>query len=526
MNSRQHVPGCTCCRRETAISRRALLLNGLGAGAALALLPRIPNLGSASSSTSTSAQRSLVARTIAATKKTRIAAPKIIRRSQWGANEALRRAAPSFEDVVEKVVVHHTGTHNGISDWAGQIRQIYGFETSNGYQDIAYHFLVDPNGHVYEGRWARDYASKETPDGADVRGRLVHGGHAIHHNQRTVGIALLGDYTECEVSRATRDAVVALITWLCARFRIDPLGASDYVTDLGTIEHLDNICPHGATTNTECPGTSVLAALPMIRRQVAERLGRSPSPKDGYWIASADGREIAFGAAAELAAAPTPRARYAGITTHPRGKGYWAFGPDGGVFAYGDARYFGGMAGKPLNAPVVGLAPCRGADGYWLVSRDGGVFAFGAAPYFGSAARTQLRAPIVDIERTPSGQGYWLAAADGGVFAFGDAKFYGAATKQHLRGSVSAIAASDAGYWLAGSDGGVFAFGDARFLGGASNLPLSSRVVDITATPSKRGYLLLSDDGGVFAFGDASFRGSARGLLGRAVGIAGPVGKA
>jgi hypothetical protein len=520
LNSRQHDSGCTCCTRERAISRRTLLLNGLGAGAALAVLPRLPQLGAGSSSTRSG--RPLVAQTIAA-RTARTDTPAVIRRSQWGANEALRRGTPKYHDVVEKVVVHHTGTHNGVTDWAGQVRQIYGFETSNGYQDIAYHFLVDPNGQVYEGRWARDYAANETPNGADTAGRLVHGGHAINHNQRTVGIALLGDYTKRDVPPALLDAAVGLIAWLCARYDIDPIGATDYVTDTGGVERLDNICPHGATTSTECPGTSVLLALPTIRQQVAERLGRSPAPDDGYWIASADGRELAFGAVAALATPPPPGARFAGVATHPGGNGYWAYGADGGVFAYGAARFYGGMAGKPLNAPVVGLAACRGADGYWLASSDGGVFAFGAAPFLGSVATTALRAPIVDIERTPSGNGYWLVAADGGVFAFGDATFHGAASKERLRGPISAMTASKDGYWLAGADGGVFAFGDAHYVGGASNLPLSSQVVDIAATPSKRGYILLTNDGGVFAYGDATFRGSARGLVTRAVGLAGPV---
>ncbi len=39
----------------------------------------------------------------------------------------------------------------------------------------------------------------------------------------------------------------------------------------------------------------------------------------------------------------------------PDGRGYWLVAADGGVFAFGDAGYFGSMGGKPLNAPVVGI---------------------------------------------------------------------------------------------------------------------------------------------------------------------------
>jgi hypothetical protein len=499
-------------------------VNGLGAGAALAVVPRLGTVLSGRAAGAAPGSHPSVQTIAARSSAGSAVAPAVVRRSQWGANEALRRGAPRFMDVVEKVIVHHTATNNDVIDWAGQVRQICDFELANGYEDIAYHFLVDPNGVVYEGRYARDYAPDEIPDGADGSGRLVHGGHAINHNSRTVGIALLGDYTKTDVSPAMLDAVVAVIAWLCDRYRIDPLGASNYATASGAVEHLDNICPHGATTSTECPGTSVLLALPTIRQRVAERLAAAPLPDDGYWIAGAGGRQLAFGAATALATAALPAGtRLAGLTLHPDGEGYWAFGPDGGVFAYGDARFHGGMAGHQLNAPIVGLASCRGADGYWLASSDGGVFAFGKAPYLGSVARTALRAPIVDIARTPSGRGFWLAAADGGIFAFGDARFHGAAADQPLRAPITAMAPSDHGYWLVGADGGVFAFGDAHYAGGASDVALTGRAVDIAPTPSRRGYLLLTSDGDVLGFGDATPRGNARGLVGQAVGLAGPV---
>ena len=56
---------------------------------------------------------------------------------------------------------------------------------------------------------------------------------------------------------------------------------------------------------------------------------------------------------------------------------------------------------------------------------DGGVFAFGDAAFYGSMGAAVLNQPIVGMAATPDGRGYWLAAADGGIFAFGDAAFYG-----------------------------------------------------------------------------------------------------
>ena len=56
--------------------------------------------------------------------------------------------------------------------------------------------------------------------------------------------------------------------------------------------------------------------------------------------------------------------------------------------------------------------------GYWLVASDGGIFSFGDARFYGSTGGIKLNQPIVGMAATPSGRGYWLVASDGGMFAF------------------------------------------------------------------------------------------------------------
>ena len=63
--------------------------------------------------------------------------------------------------------------------------------------------------------------------------------------------------------------------------------------------------------------------------------------------------------------------------------------------------------------------------GYWLVASDGGIFSFGDARFFGSAGGTPLNKPVVGMAATPDGGGYWIAASDGGIFNYGDANFNG-----------------------------------------------------------------------------------------------------
>jgi hypothetical protein len=165
-----------------------------------------------------------------------------------------------------------------------------------------------------------------------------------------------------------------------------------------------------------------------------------------------------------------------GIVSTPSGHGYWQAAADGGVFAFGDAHFYGSMGGQHLNSPIVGMAATPSGGGYWLVAADGGVFAFGNAGFYGSMGGKPLNKPIVGMAATPSGGGYWLVAADGGVFAFGNAGFYGSMGGKPLSGAVDTMVQMPTGdgYWLAATDGGVFAFGAATYYGRATYTPPQS----------------------------------------------------
>jgi hypothetical protein len=238
----------------------------------------------------------------------------------------------------------------------------------------------------------------------------------------------------------------------------------------------------------------------------------------------------AFGGAPRLGAPKqAPRGPLVGMAATPTGNGYWLVGSDGGVFAFGDAKFYGSTGRRRLNQPIVGMAPSRSGKGYWLVAADGGIFSFGSARFRGSTGGRRLNQPIVGMARTPSGKGYWLVAADGGIFSFGDARFHGSAGKIALKSPIVGMAAtrSGNGYWLVAADGGVFTYGDAKFYGSTGRRNLSSAIVGMARKPTGRGYWLLAADGRVFAFGEAHHRGGlhgAHGAKGKAVAIAAPPG--
>jgi len=73
------------------------------------------------------------------------------------------------------------------------------------------------------------------------------------------------------------------------------------------------------------------------------------------------------------------------MASTPDGGGYWLVASDGGVFAFGNAHFYGSEGGKRLTKPIVGMAADPMTGGYWLVASDGGVFSFNA-PFAGSLA--------------------------------------------------------------------------------------------------------------------------------------------
>src|SRR5438552_3924395 len=278
--------------------------------------------------------------------------PPIVTRAQWGANESLRKSGQSYDTRIYKIVVHHTGTPNDVRDYAGLCRGILANETSGEYIDIAYNWLIDPNGRIYEGRWAQDYPSGVPHTGENL-GANVRGAHAIYHNSNTIGIALMGTYDTIAPSPAMLEALVTVLAWKCARWGIDPVGRGSYLASNGALENLFNICGHRDTSATDCPGQRVEPMLPAIRAKVASRISGT-----GYWIATDAGEVLSFGGAAGAAATALGFALsspIAGIAAPPSAAGYWLFGLDGSVYAFGGARFYGTMHGRYLNAPIVGM---------------------------------------------------------------------------------------------------------------------------------------------------------------------------
>ncbi len=198
------------------------------------------------------------------------------------------------------------------------------------------------------------------------------------------------------------------------------------------VDNDGDVFPHGDAVDFGSPASEVDDIATFAVRPQA----------DGYWMASRTGTVEAFGQAPRLeSVAVPPTERIVTMAATSTGAGSWLAAVDGGVFALGDARFFGSMGGVRLNLPVVGMAPTPSGAGYWLVAADGGIFSFGDAGFYGSTGGMPLNRPVVGMAATPSGKGYWLVAADGGIFSFGDAAFFGSMGGTRLNHPVMGMAA-------------------------------------------------------------------------------------
>ena len=155
---------------------------------------------------------------------------------------------------------------------------------------------------------------------------------------------------------------------------------------------------------------------------------------------------------------------------------------DGGVFAFGNARFHGSTGGRRLNQPIVGMAPTPTGKGYWLVARDGGVFCFGDAKFYGSTGALRLNSPVLGLTPTLDRQGLLALRPRRRRVLLRRREVLRldrCACGSTGRSSGMAARPQDDGYWMTASDGGIFTFGHAAFFGsGASAAALRAVRVD------------------------------------------------
>ncbi len=403
--------------------------------------------------------------------------PTICTRACWTARAP--KCSISQMGALTRAIIHHTASTSDFNTTSqstsiSKVRatQNYHMDTA-GYCDIAYHFLVDKLGYIFEGR----SGSMNTAS----RPRGSHDGN----NTDSFGFNIMGYYhpgPNGEMSApynniptaTSLDKLYDVIAWRMPS-AWSPYGSGTY--NGVNVGYLDS---HRKVKSTACPGNNIHDVYITDNRSGGDaRNGVNMRKNGGGGVGGGSG------------------GNRVGIARSANGGGYWIVASDGGVFSFGGAPFYGSMGGQPLNSPVVGMAARPQGDGYWLVAADGGIFSFGAAPFHGSMGGQPLNQPVVAITSTASGNGYWMVAKDGGIFSFGDAPYHGSWGGQGLTDFVGMAANPSNGYWLVRATGSIYTFGPAGYYGGGE---AGSGVRGIAAKSDGTGYWQVRDNGNIYSY--------------------------
>ncbi len=169
--------------------------------------------------------------------------PKIVSREEWKARP------PKGEykyHTPQKIIVHHTWKPTA-SQYVGAatIRGIQNYhmdDPTTGWSDIGYHFLIGPDGVIYQGR----------PENAV-------GAHCPP-NTNMVGVNVIGDYDPGQdpITPAMEKSLIEVLSWLASTYKIDPRS---------------QFYGHRNFSTKSCPGDQVYDRLPPYREKVLENIG-------------------------------------------------------------------------------------------------------------------------------------------------------------------------------------------------------------------------------------------------------------
>jgi len=161
----------------------------------------------------------------------------------------------TYSDRVRLLVVHHTALKVEGDNRSGveRVRALYKYHAeSRGWGDVGYHYLIDEEGTIYEGRRG---------------GKGVVGGHAYCNNIGTIGVALLGNFDlETPTQRQTA-ALQKLLILLADEYGLDLTKPTTFHGKTFT----SPVVGHDDLVSTGCPGHYLDEAFGQILRNIQTR---------------------------------------------------------------------------------------------------------------------------------------------------------------------------------------------------------------------------------------------------------------
>jgi hypothetical protein len=173
--------------------------------------------------------------------------PPLVTRDKWQARPALTGVRPQTPSAI---IIHHTGEHqNRKLSIEAKLRNLQSFSQRPGmvspghskpaWPDVPYHFYIDVNGRVAEGRDVR--LAGDTNTGYDTRGYIQ--------------VVIEGDFEKEQPTPEQMNALRDSLVWLTLLWGIP----------------VERISVHKDHASTDCPGRNLLALLPSLRIGIIAR---------------------------------------------------------------------------------------------------------------------------------------------------------------------------------------------------------------------------------------------------------------
>ncbi|MEX1113141.1 MAG: N-acetylmuramoyl-L-alanine amidase [Patescibacteria group bacterium] len=185
-----------------------------------------------------------------------ISDPRVYSRTEWGGPSN----SPGWHAryyKLDRVMVHHTVSNatTSFSGSAANVRAIWDYHTNTlGWGDIGYNYLVDQSGHIFQGR----YFDKNYVEENKV---VVEAGHTFGYNDRSIGIAALGDFRFHGPSSSLIENIGKIAGYNLGQRNLRPW--SWYTDEAGRAQR--RLAGHRNYTSTSCPGGNLYNALGSVR---------------------------------------------------------------------------------------------------------------------------------------------------------------------------------------------------------------------------------------------------------------------
>lgn len=179
--------------------------------------------------------------------------PEVSDRADWCPSGQCPPGNNPATTVVSHLIVHHSASPNSANDWAAVVRSFWNLHVNtNGWDDVGYNYLIDPNGVIYEGR-----------------GNNIRGAHFCGKNSNTMGVCVIGDFTNVQPSAAALGSLSKLLAWkLCE----NSLGGLIESFHPQSNAQLHTIAGHRQGCATACPGDAFFPTFPDLRQRAVDTL--------------------------------------------------------------------------------------------------------------------------------------------------------------------------------------------------------------------------------------------------------------